>query len=45
MTAWILSYGIGKVNAGGLGIPYHKFLEIQLISIIGFALFIPVSGW
>lgn len=35
MTAWILSYGIGKVNAGGLGIPYHKFLEIQLISIIG----------
>lgn len=45
MTAWILSYGIGKAEAGGLGIPYHTFLSIQLISIIGFVLFIPVSGW
>lgn len=45
MTAWILSYGIGKVAAGGLGISYHKFLIIQLISIIFFAAFIPVSGW
>lgn len=45
MTAWILSYGIGKVAAGGLGIPYHDFLIIQLISIIFFAAFVPVSGW
>ena len=45
MTAWILSYGIGKVENGGLGIAYRDFLVIQLISITGFALFIPLSGW
>ncbi|MEX3611241.1 MFS transporter [Rothia sp. LK2588] len=45
MTAWFLSYGIAKVEAGGLGIAYHDFLIIQLISIVFFALFIPVSGW
>lgn len=45
MTAWILSYGIGKTAAGGLGIPYHSFLGVQLVSIVFFALFIPVSGW
>lgn len=45
MTAWILSYGIGKVESGGLGIPYHQFLIIQLISILFFAAGVPVSGW
>lgn len=45
MTAWILSFGIGKTSAGGLGIAYHKFLVVQIISIVFFALFIPVSGW
>ena len=45
MTAWVLSYGIGKVEKGGLAIPYREFLVIQLISIIGFAIFIPISGW
>ena len=45
MTAWILSYGIAKAEKGGLAIPYHEFLIIQLVSIIGFAIFIPISGW
>ena len=45
MTAWVLSYGIGKADKGGLAIPYREFLIIQLISIIGFAIFIPISGW
>ncbi|MFW0155797.1 MFS transporter [Rothia sp. P6271] len=45
MTAWILSYGIGKVEKGGLGISYHNFLMVQLVSIIFFIIFIPVSGW
>lgn len=45
MTAWILSFGIGKVESGGLGIPYRTFLIIQLVSICFFAAFVPVSGW
>lgn len=45
MTAWILSFGIAKPAAGGLGIAYRSFLVIQLISICFFALFVPLSGW
>ncbi len=45
MTAWILSFGIGKVEAGGLAIPYRTFLIIQLITILFFAAMVPVSGW
>ncbi len=45
MTAWILSYGIATVANGGLGIAYHRFLLIQIISICFFAAFVPVSGW
>ncbi|MFI8597768.1 MFS transporter [Rothia koreensis] len=46
MTAWILSYGIGKPSKGaGLGIPYHTFLQVQLVSVLFFAAFVPVSGW
>ncbi|WP_129659709.1 MFS transporter [Rothia halotolerans] len=45
MTAWILSFGIGAVESGGLGISYHTFLEIQLVAILFFAAFVPVSGW
>jgi metabolite-proton symporter len=44
MTTWILSYAIGKVEAGGLGISYRDFLTLQLISVIFFAALIPVSG-
>ncbi|MDN5639602.1 MHS family MFS transporter [Rothia kristinae] len=45
MTAWILSFGIGKPAQGGLGIGYHTFLKIQLAAIVFFAVFVPVSGW
>lgn len=45
MTAWILSFGIGAAEKGGLGIPYRSFLVIQLITILFFAAMVPVSGW
>jgi MFS family permease len=45
MTTWILSYGIGKVELGNLGVGYRDFLVLQLISVLFFAAFIPVSGW
>ncbi|ARO11785.1 MFS transporter [Propionibacterium freudenreichii] len=44
MTTWILSYAIGKVALGYLGISYHSFLVVQLITICAFALTIPISG-
>lgn len=45
MTAWILSFGIGTVEKGGLGIAYREFLVIQIITILFFAAMVPVSGW
>lgn len=45
MTTWILSYAIGKRENGMLGVPYAEFLKIQLVGILFFAAFIPVSGW
>lgn len=45
MTTWILSYAIGAVEVGGLGTSYNDFLVIQLISILFFALFVPVAGY
>jgi MFS family permease len=44
MTTWILSYAIGKVELGFLGIGYRDFLILQLISVIFFAALIPVAG-
>ena len=44
MTTWILSYAIVKVQLGALGIGYRPFLTLQLISVLFFAAFIPVSG-
>jgi MFS family permease len=44
MTTWILSYAIGKVEAGDLGIGYRDFLILQLISVVFFAALIPVAG-
>lgn len=44
MTTWILSYGIGKIELGNLGIGYRDFLVLQLVSVLFFAGFIPVSG-
>lgn len=45
MTTWILSYAIGKVELGFLGIGYRSFLVLQLISVLFFAGMVPVSGW
>src|SRR5699024_12376854 len=45
MTTWILSYAIAGADTGGLGTSYNDFLIIQLISILFFAAFIPVSGY
>ena len=45
MTTWILSYAIGKRENGMLAVPYAEFLQIQLVGILFFAAFIPVSGW
>ena len=45
MTTWILSYAIGPVEEGFLGIPYHEFLVVQLITILAFAAMTPVSGY
>ncbi|MBF0122610.1 MAG: MHS family MFS transporter [Candidatus Omnitrophica bacterium] len=45
MTTWILSYAIGKIELGFLGIGYRSFLVLQLISVLLFAGMIPVSGW
>lgn len=44
MTTWILSYAIGNPELGFLGIDYQKFLILQLVSVLLFAAFIPVSG-
>ncbi|MFN3869819.1 MAG: MFS transporter, partial [Hyphomicrobiaceae bacterium] len=45
MTTWILSYAIGKTDLGFLGIGYRDFLVLQLVSVVLFAAFIPVSGY
>jgi len=44
MTTWVLSYAIGKTSLGFLGINYHDFLILQLISVLFFAGTIPVAG-
>lgn len=43
-TTWILSYAIGAEENGMLGIGYQDFLVLQLIAILFFAAFVPVSG-
>ena len=44
MTTWILSYAIGSAATGGLAVPYADFLVLQLIGILFFAAFVPISG-
>lgn len=44
MSTWILSYAIGKIDNGYLGIAYSEFLVLQLIAVLFFAAMIPVSG-
>ncbi|OMH31345.1 MFS transporter [Tersicoccus sp. Bi-70] len=45
MTTWILSYAIGPTAQGKLGIGYRDFLVLQLVAILFFAAFVPISGW
>jgi len=45
MTTWILSYAIGRIDLGMLGIGYHDFLVLQLISVLFFAATIPIAGY
>ncbi len=45
MTTWILSYAIGQVQLGFLGIGYRDFLILQLVSVLFFAALIPVAGY
>jgi metabolite-proton symporter len=45
MTTWILSYAIGPVQVGFLGIGYRSFLVLQLVSVLFFAGMIPIAGW
>lgn len=45
VTTWILSYGIADPEkSAGLGIPYRDFLEIQLATIVLFAIGVPIAG-
>ncbi len=48
MTAWASSYGTKKSTAEhvtNLGIPATRFIELQLIAVLFFAVCIPLSGW
>lgn len=48
VTTWVLSYGIAAKDnprgVSGLGIQYMDFLEIQLITIVLFAVSVPISA-
>ncbi|MCU0666948.1 MAG: MHS family MFS transporter [Candidatus Omnitrophica bacterium] len=45
MTTWVLSYAIGNVELGFLGIGYRPFLVLQLLSVLLFGGMVPVSGY
>ncbi len=45
MTTWILSYAIGRMDLGFLGIGYRSFLVLQLLAVVLFAAMVPVAGW
>ncbi len=47
VTTWVVSYGTGKVvdkSGTKLGISYIDFLQMQLIAVVFFAVFVAVSG-
>ncbi|MEJ9078441.1 MFS transporter [Gordonia malaquae] len=47
VTTWVVSYGTGKVvdkSGVKLGISYIDFLQMQLIAVVFFAVFVAVSG-
>ncbi|MGU3433089.1 MFS transporter [Actinomycetes bacterium M1A6_2h] len=48
MTTWVVSYGTGKVvdhSGVKVAIKYTDFLGLQIIAVLFFAAFVPVSGW
>lgn len=48
VTTWATSYGTGKVvDQSGVKVTfsYTEFLKMQLISVLFFAAFVPISGW
>ncbi len=48
VTTWTTSYGTGKVtdhSGVGLSISYTDFLGLQVIAVVYFAAFVPLSGW
>lgn len=44
MNTWALSYAIGKIDNGGLGIGYRDFLQLQLLAVLMFAVCVPIAG-
>ncbi|WP_150462275.1 MFS transporter [Nesterenkonia ebinurensis] len=44
MTTWIATYVVQPESVGSLGYDYQTFLMLQVISIVLFAVFIPVAG-
>jgi MFS family permease len=44
MTTWVLSYAIGSLEKGQLGLDYREFLVLQIGSVLFFAGGIPVAG-
>jgi MFS family permease len=44
MNTWTLSYAIGKIDHGGLGIGYRDFLQLQLLAVLLFAACVPIAG-
>ncbi|GAC79338.1 metabolite-proton symporter [Gordonia malaquae] len=47
VTTWVVSYGTGKVvdkSGVKLGISYIDFLQMQLIAVVFFAVFVAISG-
>ncbi|WP_161927524.1 MFS transporter [Gordonia crocea] len=45
MTAWVSAYGTKKSETTNLAIEATRFIELQLIAVLFFAAFVPMSGW
>ncbi|WP_146341029.1 MFS transporter [Nesterenkonia sp. NBAIMH1] len=44
MTTWIVTYAVQPETVGSLGYDYQSFLGLQIVSIVLFAIFIPIAG-
>ncbi len=42
MTTWIVTYAVQPETVGSLGYDYQSFLGLQIVSIVLFAIFIPI---